>query len=74
MSLPEIFQLAWERECVLKAVHDEWGRIYWVENQHFISRPYPCLEELATLIQRLPSQRSLGTSRRFTPSLRLVPL
>jgi hypothetical protein len=56
MNTQEIERLAQAKGCILKALQIEADRspVYWVENQHFIGKPYACLTELAQFIQWLP--------------------
>ncbi|MGG6294547.1 hypothetical protein ACQ4M4_08990 [Leptolyngbya sp. AN02str] len=53
-SINEIFRLAQDRGCVLKIMQYDGALFYWVENQHFISKPYQRLDELSNFILSLP--------------------
>jgi hypothetical protein len=65
-SINEIFRLAQTRGCVLKIMMYDGALFYWVENQHFISKPYQQLDELNHFILSLPNQLA-GETMRFAP-------
>lgn len=54
MSMVEVFKLAQERNCVLKIMQLDGTFLYWVENHHFIGKPYEKLDELVGFIKTLP--------------------
>jgi hypothetical protein len=54
MNLTEVSTLADTRGCILKTMLTNNTSFYWVENHHFIGKPYNCLNDLAEFIQKLP--------------------
>lgn len=50
----QISKLASVKGCTVRAMQLNETSIYWVENSHFIGKPYTCLNELARLIHALP--------------------
>ncbi|MCL6434637.1 MAG: hypothetical protein K6T90_10570 [Leptolyngbyaceae cyanobacterium HOT.MB2.61] len=58
MPVIEAFRLAHDKGCILKVLLTEDTPIYWIENSHFISKPFGCLDDLVTFLKQLPSMRS----------------
>ena len=54
VNLVDVSKLAFERGCTLMMMSSEASLMYWVENHHFVGKPYQRLDELALLLQKLP--------------------
>lgn len=54
MPVIEASRLAHDKGCVLKVIFTDDTSIYWIENSHFISKPFGCLDDLVTFLKQLP--------------------
>lgn len=66
MDIPvDVFQiakLASGKGCTVNAIQLNDTSMYWIENAHFIGKPYSCLEELAQLIHALPELLTIDSA------------
>jgi hypothetical protein len=54
MEFTELSKLAWDRGCKLNVALVGGVPIYWVENSHFIGRPFRKLDELTRFLRQIP--------------------
>jgi hypothetical protein len=54
MEFTELSKLACDRGCRLNVVLVGGVPIYWVENSHFIGRPFRKLDELTRFLRQMP--------------------
>lgn len=57
MTIIEACELAQNKGCTLRTIQYEDSVLYWIENPHFIGKPFECLDDLITFIHHLPSLR-----------------
>jgi hypothetical protein len=57
MQLIEVSKLARDKGCALRVRAEGGASIYWIENPHFIGKPYANLNDLITFLQSFPGMR-----------------
>ncbi len=58
MQMTDVSKLAQDKGCALKVVFADDMFFCWIENSHFVGKPFTSLDELVNFLHALPKMRT----------------